>query len=226
MKFKRSMNVVIACMFIVLFAIISITVPNKVHENCAYADITSVNNYVEAKAFLGQVKAEYDACIANANGLYAQIEQTTSLAFEAQRKMAESRLYLGDLAKYEYTNSTQFSIIMTVISSENLDDLFKNMDYANSVMDYQYRLVQEQIKAQNEFKTILDELNVQNSKQNGYLAEAANKLNVAAEVLNAAKSKLTPEELAELEGEISDIGGGGDPDPGGGGGGDDPDPGG
>lgn len=216
MKFKRSMNVAFTCAVSFALAIICIVIPTSLNAKSAYADITSVNNYVEAKAYLASVRAEYDACMTQATDLYNQIESTTNLTFEAQKKMAESRLNLGSLVKYEYTNSTQFSIIMTIACSTSLDDLFKNMDYANSVMDYQYRVAQEQKTRQDEFNLILNELNKQNEAQNSYLALASSKLSEATEVLNAAKSKLTPAELAELEGEISDIGGGGGdtPEPG------------
>lgn len=218
MKFKRSMNVAFVCAVSYALAVICIVIPTSLNVKSAQADVTSVNNYVEAKAYLASVRGEYNACMEQANSLYNQIESTTNLTFEAQKKMAESRLNLGNLVKYEYTNSTQFSIIMTIACSTSLDDLFKNMDYASSVMDYQYRVAQEQKARQDEFNLILNELNKQTEAQNSCLAQASAKLAEATEVLAAAKSKLTPEELAELEGEISDIGGGG-------GGGDTPTPG-
>ena len=221
-KFIRSINAAIVCAVSFALAILFIFYINT--NFCvekAYGDTQTVNNYVEAKAYLVNVRAEHDACINQANAIYKRVEEITKQAFEVQKKLTESRLNLNELAKYEYMNSTQFSIISAIIMSSNLDELFKNMDYANSVMTFQYSLVLEQMKRKAEFQTVLDELNAQNAAQNACLLEASKKLSDANSVLQSIRSKLTPEELAELEGEITDIGGGDTP---GGGGGDDPTP--
>lgn len=206
MKLKCSMKVAIACVMIFALAMTPLFISKP---KTASADPSNVTNYKEAKAFLANVKSEYDSIMNQASAIYNKIEETTVLAFEAQRAMTESQLYLNELFKYEYMNSTMFSILITIACSTSLDDLSKNMEYANSVMDYQFKVSQENAKRKATFDSRLQELTTQNAEQNACLTQASAKLAEANEVLQGVRAKLTPEELAELEGEISDIGGGG-----------------
>ena len=219
MKFKRSMNVAITCVLSITLACSSIFVPKSSNSgSLAFGDEQTVSNYKEAKAYLASVRSEYKALMSQATAIYNRIEDITSKAFDAQNKMTEKQLQLNDVAKYEYMNSVQFSILTSIMEAESMDDFFKNLDYANSVMDYQYRLAKEQGERKAEFDSILENLNTENASQNELLSQASEKLNNASDVLNSIRSKLTPEELKELEGEVEDIGGGG-------GGGDTPTPG-
>ena len=213
MKLKRSMKVAIACMVICTLALSSLFISRN--HQYANADATNVSNYKEAKAYLSNVRADYNAIMGEATSIYNQIEATTAQAFEAQRAMSESQLKLNELIKYQYENSTIFSIFIMIACSTNLDDLSKNMEYANSVMDYLFGVSKENKEKKDTFDKTLENLNTQNAAQNACLSSASQKLAEAEGVLQSIRSKLTPEELAELEGEISDIGGGGDtPTPG------------
>lgn len=204
-----------------VFSIIYFPKMNKT-QNLAFADDKNVNNYVEAKAYLSNVKTEYEAIMEQASGIYNKVEDITNKAFEAQNEMTKSRLYLGDMAKYEYQNSLQFDLLFSIFCSENLDEMFKKIQYANSVMDYHCKLVEEQQQRKANFEEILFTLNKETAKQNSLLNDANNKLIEANQVLDSLRSKLSPEELAMLESEIPAV----DPgvDPGGEGGGDSPEP--
>ena len=221
MKLKRSMKVAIACVVVLTLALSSLFISRN--HKTANADPSAVSNYIEAKAYLSSVRGEYNAIMSEANSIYNQIEATTKKAFEAQRAMTESQLQLNSLLKYQYENSTIFSIFIMVACSTSLDDFSKNIDYANSAMDYLFNVSKDNKEKKDAFDSTLQNLNSQNAAQNACLASASGKLAEAETVLQGIRAKLTPEELAELEGEISDIGGGGSG--GGGGGGDTPTPG-
>ena len=210
MKFKRSMNVAITCVLSLTLACFSIFVPKSSNSGgLAFGDEQTVSNYKEAKAYLASVRNEYNALMSQATAIYNKIEEITTSAFDAQKKMTEKQLQLNDVAKYEYMNSVQFSILTAIMEAESMDDFFKNLDYANSVMDYQYTLAKEQGERKAEFEAILTDLNQKNASQNELLSQASSKLSDANGVLQSIRSKLTPEELKELEGEVEDIGGGG-----------------
>ena len=211
MKFKRSMKVAIACVVIFTLALCPVLISKP---DIAKADSANVNNYKEAKAYLSSVKADYNAIMNEAASLFYQIEATTTQAFDAQRAMTESQLKLNSLLKYQYQNSTIFSIFIMVACSTNLDEFSKNMEYANSVMGYLFDVSRENKEKKDTFDNMLDDLNKQNAAQNACLLSASAKLSEAESVLQGVKSKLTPEELEELEGEITDIGGGDTPAPG------------
>lgn len=206
MKFKCSVKVAIACVMIFAIAAISLFISKP---KTASADAKNVSNYIEAKAYLASVKAEYDAMMSQADVIYNKVEETTEQVFEAQKAMTESQLRLNAMLKYQYMNSTMFSIIVTIACSTSLDDLSKNMEYARSIIDFQFRVSQENARCKDAFETRLNELNAQNEEQNACLASASGKLAEAERVLQSIRAKLTPAELAELEGEISGIGGGG-----------------
>ena len=219
MKFKRSMKVAIACVLVCTLACFSIFIPKSyTRHNCAFGDEQTVNNYKEAKAFLASVRSEYNAIMSQAKSLYNNIEDITKQAFDAQSELVNARTKFNSMAKTQYMNSVQFSIITLLLQSSNMDDLFKNLEYADSVMDYEYSIAKEQADKKAVFDSKLEELNSQTAAQNSCLQEASGKLAEASSVLQSIRSKLTPEELKELEGEIEDIGGGG-------GGGDTPTPG-
>lgn len=223
-KLKRSMKVVIAC--VVIFTLVLSSLLISTNHKTANADSSTVSNYLEAKAYLSSVRSEYNAIMSEATSIYNQIEATTQKAFEAQRAMTESQLHLNSLLKYQYENSTIFSIFIMIACSTSLDDFSKNIDYANSAMDYLLNVSKDNKEKKDAFDNTLQNLNSQNAAQNECLASASGKLAEAETVLQGIRSKLTPEELAELEGEISDIGGGGSGGGGGeGGGGDTPTPG-
>lgn len=210
MKFKRSMKVAITCVLSLTLACFSIFVPKSSNSGgLAFGDEQTVSNYKEAKAYLASVRNEYNALMSQATAIYNKIEEITTSAFDAQKKMTEKQLQLNDVAKYEYMNSVQFSILTAIMEAESMDDFFKNLDYANSVMDYQYTLAKEQGERKAEFEAILTDLNQKNASQNELLSQASSKLSDANGVLQSIRSKLTPEELKELEGEVEDIGGGG-----------------
>ena len=215
-NFKRSMKVAITCAMSISLAFLLIFAINlKSGKVQAFGDEKTVNSYKEAKAFLTTVKSEYNAIMKQANSIYSAIEDITTQAFEAQSELTAARLKFNDLAKYQYTNSVQFSIISALLQSTSMDDFFKNLEYADTVMDYEYSIAKEQADKKAAFDSKLEELNSQTAAQNECLAQASGKLAQANEVLQSIRSKLTPEELKELEGEIEDIGGGGDtPTPG------------
>lgn len=205
MKFKRCMKLSIVFVIIIAMSFWAL----NLNKNESFAASQNITNYKEAKAYLDSVQAQHDEIMKKTSEIYNKVEQTTKQAFEAQKKLTESQLYLNNVLKYEYQNSTMFSILVTIASSQNLDDLFKNIQYANEVMDYQFNVAKENEQNKAHFDDVLNTLNSQNAQQNEYLNQASKKISEAQAVLESIKAKLTPDEIAELEGRVSDIGGGG-----------------
>lgn len=218
------MKVTFACAITIALVASSLLINYKKFNNScdeAYAASDNVSNYIEAKAALEQVNAEYNSIMSQAAEINAQVEDACNQVMAVQGELVEKQKQLRDIIKYEYINSTQFSLISAMINSDGFDDFLKSLDYANSVMDFQYRIAVEQQQRKDRFESVLKSLKEKSSQQNACIEQANNKLSEASKILDSARSILTPAELAELEGEIP--GGGGSE--GGGGGGDEPGPG-
>lgn len=218
-KIKRSMKVILACAISLALVLSTYLFFGKESSDKAQAVDNVVASYEAAKAQVAQCKSEYDAMMAKALEINGRIEQTAKEAMSAQNEMIKKQEQFRRIIKHEYVNSTQFSLLTTLLDSENFVDFLKNMDYANAVMDYQFRLAREQRQRKDAYDGILKNLQEESAQQNACLEAADKKVAEANATLDSIRSKLTPAQLAELEGIIS--GGGGT---GGGGGGYDPGP--
>lgn len=218
MKFKRSMKVVLACALSLALVFSSVLFPSKKYSDFAFATDNVANSYESAKAQVAQCRAEYDSLMAQALEINGQIEQTASEAMQAQAVMVQKQKQLRDIIKYEYVNSVQSDIITTLLDSEHFSDFLKNIDYGNSIVDYQYRLALDQRERKEQYEAVLKNLKSESSKQNELLAAADKKVQEASSLFESIRAQLSPAQLAELEGIIpggstGDGGGGDEPSP-------------
>ena len=209
MKFKCCINAVTAC--VVIFALVlsfSILNFNYPKHNIFSVDIAYADPVIDtpatltldaAQSKLDLVQAEYDSIMNSVNDLSAQIADVEDKAFAVQENVFQKQEEIRSLAKYEYRNSMTFSLTSLLIESENFQDLLKNLDYANSIMDYQYTISVEHKQKKAELDQTIAELNEKSSSEQELLDQAEKKLNEAQEVVTKASASLKEDQLSALK---------------------------
>lgn len=203
LKVKRCFKVALTCLVFSACALATIVSANMIAGTPiqkSFADESTVNSYTEAKSALATYKSQNEEIMGRVSEIYSQIESTTDKILAVQAVMVEKQSEYNRLIKYEYVNDVQYSLILQLIDSQNFDEFMQNIDYANSIMDYQFRVAKDAHAEKVKFDAVLNELNMKVLEQNQLLNESSQNISKATEMIASLRSKLTPDELADLEG--------------------------
>lgn len=170
-------------------------------------------NYDQAKAQLDAYNAEYNQIMQKAQTIEAELSAATEQAFVVQDEYLKKQENLRNLAIYEYKHSTIFSLLACIIDSDNFDDVLKNMDYSNSVMDFHNQSVKEQKLKKEEFDSALANLNKKSEELNAQLGLASSKMQEAQQVFDQASAVLDAEQVSKLKKDVPSGGSGNVPIP-------------
>ena len=149
----------------------------------------------QAEARMAQISEEHAQLEAQVEELQGQIDEATQGVMSAQTAVQEGRAKLGDMVSYEYKTGG-ISILEVIFGSQDLDDLIDNLQYIESVQKAQSEAIDEQKLLEEQFTEALDDLNDKKDTQMEALAEAEQKSQEAAQVVQSAQAQL---EKAETE---------------------------
>lgn len=203
MKLKScTNNVIFAILFLIL--VISLTavsaMNSKEFESASAAPASDAAlTYDQAKAQMASVKAEYDQIMQQAKIAEADVAKTSEQAFAVQDEYLESQQEYIDMVVFGYKNSTSFSLTSSLMNAGNINDLLKNIDYANCVIDYQRQIAAERKSKKNSFDNILAELNKKSDSLKAQLAAADAKMQETQKILDRAAANLNAEQIDELK---------------------------
>lgn len=147
----------------------------------------------QAEERMAQIAEEHAQLEAQVEDLQGQIDDATQGVMDAQAAVQEGRANLGDMMSYEYKTGG-ITILEVIFGSQNLSDLIDNLQYAESVQEAQAAAIEEQKVLEQQFTEALDDLNAKKDSQMKALAEAEQKSQEAAQVVESAQAQLSKAE--------------------------------
>lgn len=216
-KFKKnkilSISIVALLSFIAL--ILCVTCLTAIKPNRAAAETID-----ELMAQVQKAEQLYDKALSEKISYEKKYDECIQTIEEANKKIPELQKQIGARIKEMYINRVNGSLFSLIISSDSLEDFFRNLDYVNRINQQDANLVIEckgyreaAEKAEDEIRPALDA-----AIQSEYEALA-----ILASIQDAIAA-LEAQDIPVNPGGGDDPGGGGGDDPGGGGGGDLPIP--
>lgn len=139
---------------------------------------------------LNALTQEYDRLQTQAAELDGQIQEAAAAASKAQQAMIEGQDALGDAIVQTYKDDGSLSVVNVLLSSVDIGDFLKNMEYLSSIQQAQAQQVAQQKQLRDEFNQRVDELDQRMDEQDQLLAQAQEKREEAQRVVEEASSKV------------------------------------
>lgn len=150
-----------------------------------------------AEAQVAAISAECEALNAEIEELQAQIDATAAEAMLAQEAVLAGRDKLAETAVFDYREGLAESMLELVLGSGNFEDLLRNIEYINQLMEFHADEVEAQKERKAELDAITEELNEKKVAQEEALAELEEKRAEAEQVVASAAQQLASAEAAE-----------------------------
>ncbi len=175
------------------------------------ASLAHADDLSDAKATLDgvsqqltSISAEYNELQNQAAALDAEIAATTAEVMRAQQAMISGQKTLGSTIVASYKNEETTSLVNVFLSSSDIAEFLKNIQYYSSIQESQAEKVEQQKNLRNSFTDALKALDEKKDDQDQLLAAAAAKKAEAERVVAEASAKVSAIEseqarLAELQ---------------------------
>lgn len=143
-----------------------------------------------AEAQMNQIVEEYNATKSQADALQQQIDETTQTAADAQSAVLEGRDELSKDAVAHYRSNESSQLLTLLLSADNVDELFENLHYIESIMQDTADKISEQKARVDAYNEALDELNSQRDQLQSQLDTLDSQRNQAQAVVDSANANL------------------------------------
>ncbi len=201
-KFNESKKYKIFLFFIFLLFISSLIFLNLEPKsiNAYGADVSSATADVEnAKNTLNQIEQEYNSAKEATDNIESQLSSATNQAYESQNEIIKEQEKLSSIAKAKYVNNAQLEFVLLLFNSTSFDELVKNIDYANTLMQYHVDMSNAQKQRKANFESQINELQNLNKSYQASLSSLKDKQNQAQSLLKEAQDKLDAAQIAKSQ---------------------------
>lgn len=154
-----------------------------------------------AEEKLATISEEYDALSDEVDSLQAKIDGLAQQVLDAQASMLDGRSIMANTAVYEYRTSSLSSFLSSILGAQSWNELSRNVDYVDKIMDQQSEEIEKQKELKTQFMQASDQLTAQKNAQDAKLEVLNSKRSEASAVVEEAASYVdeSSEKLAELK---------------------------
>lgn len=154
-----------------------------------------------AEEKLAAISEEYNALSDEVDSLQAKIDGLAQQVLDAQANMLNGRSVMANTAVYEYRSSSISTFLSSLLGAQSWNELSRNVDYVDKIMDQQSEEIERQKELKAEFMQASDQLTAQKNAQDAKLEVLNSKRSEATEVVEEAAAYVdeSSEKLADLK---------------------------